>query len=204
MTSQPQPPESGHHADNSKQAIKLAIDLGPLLVFFAVYMKFGIFWATGVLMLTTVLSMVASRLLLGRISPTLVMTTVLVVGFGALTLWFNDPSFIKVKPTIIYLLFAAALFGGHIVNKPVLPLLLGEALQLSDTGWRVLSVRWAVFFLALAGLNELIWRNFSEATWASFKVFGFLPLTVIFFATQLGFISRHQIVSADKTNKTAQ
>ncbi|MEZ5849766.1 MAG: septation protein A [Hyphomicrobiaceae bacterium] len=203
MTSQQQPPETGHSAEGSKQAIKLAIDLGPLLVFFAVYMKLGIFWATGVLMVATVLSMVASRIFLGRISPTLVITTVLVVGFGALTLWFNDPKFIKLKPTIIYLMFAAALIGGHVMKKPVLPLLLGEALQLTQDGWRVLSLRWAVFFVALAALNEVVWRNFSEATWASFKVFGFLPLTILFFATQLGFIARHQLVATDTTDKSA-
>lgn len=203
MTSQPQLPETSQPSGDTRQVIKLAIDLGPLLVFFIVYMKLGIFWATGVLMVVTVLSMLASRILLGRISPTLVITTILVVGFGALTLWFNDPRFIKLKPTIIYLMFAAALFGGAVVNKPVLRHLLGEAMQLTDAGWRILSIRWAIFFLALAALNELIWRNFSEATWASFKVFGFLPLTVIFFATQLGFIARHQAASSE-TDKRAR
>ena len=177
--------------------IKVALDLAPLLIFFAVYLTLGIYWATGVLMVTTVASLIASRVLLGHVSATLVLTTALVLGFGALTLWFNDPRFIKVKPTIVYLLFAAVLAGGNLLGKPTLQLLLGSALKLTELGWRKLSWRWAGFCLALAALNEIIWRNFSEATWASFKVFGFLPLTMIFFALQIGFIHRHQIPSGE-------
>jgi intracellular septation protein len=177
-----------------KQLVKMGIDLAPLLVFFAVYMIHGIYWATGALMVATVASMIASWLLVGHISATLIVTTALVVGFGALTLSFNDPRFIKMKPTIVNLLFAGFLFGGLLLKRPVLQYILGEALRLTDVGWRKLSLRWACFFLAMAALNEIVWRNFSEATWASFKVFGILPLTLGFAVLQLGLMRRYEEV----------
>jgi len=175
-----------------RQGLKLAIDLAPLLVFFAAYVAFGIYWATGILMVATLVSLIASRKMLGHISPTLMVTTALVLGFGALTLLFIDARFLKMKPTIVNLLFAAFLFGGLLLRRPVLQLLLGEALRLTDEGWRKLTVRWAVFFLALAALNEVVWRNFSEATWASFKVFGILPLTLAFAVLQIGLMRRYE------------
>lgn len=195
-------PPSAPAADQ-RQMIKLAIDLGPLLVFFGAYMFGGIYWATGALMASMLVSLVASRVVLGHISPTMIATAVLVIGFGAMTLWLQDPRFIKMKPTIINLLFAAVLLGGLVVGKPFLKLLLGEALRLTDEGWRLLTWRWALFFIALAVLNEVIWRNLSEPTWASFKVFGILPLTMVFFALQLGLIRRHSPESADTTDKSA-
>jgi intracellular septation protein len=175
-----------------KQLLKMGVDLAPLLVFFAVYLTLGIYWATGALMAATVASMIASWLMLGHISATLIVTTGLVVGFGALTLFFNDPRFIKMKPTIVNLLFAGFLFGGLLLKRPVLQYILGEALRLTDLGWRKLSLRWAFFFLAMAVLNEIVWRNFSEATWASFKVFGILPLTLGFAVLQLGLMRRYE------------
>lgn len=173
--------------------LKLAIDLAPLLAFFAAYMALGIYWATGILMAATVVSLVASRRLLGKISPTLIVTTALVLGFGALTFLFNDARFIKMKPTIVNLLFAAFLFAGLLLRRPVLQLLLGEALRLTDEGWRKLTLRWAFFFLVLAATNEIVWRNFSEATWASFKVFGILPLTLGFAVLQIGLMRRYAL-----------
>ncbi len=175
-----------------KQLLKMGVDLAPLLVFFAVYLTLGIYWATGALMAATVASMIASWLMLGHISATLIVTTGLVVGFGALTLFFNDPRFIKMKPTIVNLLFAGFLFGGLLLKRPVLQYILGEALRLTDLGWRKLSLRWAFFFLALAVLNVIVWRYFSEATWASFKVFGILPLTLGFAVLQLGLMRRYE------------
>lgn len=191
---------AGQPALASKQVLKLAIDLLPLLAFFAVYMAFGIQPATAVLMAASVIAMIASRILLGHISAALFVSTVLVLGFGALTLFFNDPSFIKIKPTFVYLLFAAALFGGLLLGKPMLQSLLGEALRLTGEGWSKLSVRWGFFFVAMAGLNEIVWRNFTETAWASFKVFGFLPLTVLFFAAQYRLIEKYKV--ADKPDAT--
>ncbi|MGE0701096.1 MAG: septation protein A [Hyphomicrobiaceae bacterium] len=188
---------------DKKQWIKLAIDLGPLLVFFGAYLLGGIYWATGALMLAMVVAVAVSRLVLGHISPALLATTLLVEGFGAMTLWLHDPSFIKMKPTIINLIFAAVLMGGLVAGKPFLKMLLGEALRLTETGWRLLTIRWALFFLALAGLNEVVWRNMSETTWASFKVFGILPLTMIFFALQFGLIRKHTLDVSGSGEKSA-
>jgi intracellular septation protein len=182
---------------DSKQLAKVLVDLAPLLVFFGAYLAAGIYWATAALMAATVISMIASKLWLGRISATLVMTTVLVVGFGGLTLWLNDPSFIKMKPTMINLLFAVVLAGGLLMGRNLLQLLLGEAFRLTELGWRLLTYRWIGFFVALAVLNEIVWRNFSEGAWASFKVFGILPITVVFAMLQIGLIQRHSLESAD-------
>jgi len=117
---------------------------------------------------------------------------VLVVVFGGLTFLLDDPRFIMVKPTIINLGFAGILFGGLILRRTLLKMLFGEAFNLTEEGWRKLSLRWALFFLTLAGLNEVVWRNFSEATWVNFKVFGILPLTLVFAMAQIGLIKRHE------------
>lgn len=183
----------------SKQVAKMILDLAPLLIFFAAYMATDIYVATAVLMTATVVSMIVSRLWLGHISVTLILTTVLVVGFGALTLWLNDPSFIKMKPTMVNLLFAGALGAGLFTGRNFLQLLLGQAFRLTEEGWRKLTYRWIGFFLAMAVLNEIVWRNFSEATWASFKVFGILPITIIFAMLQVGLIQRHGIENTDNT-----
>lgn len=181
---------------DSKQAFKLLVDLAPLVIFFIAYLFAGIYWATGVLMVATVISMLVSKFVLGHVSATLIVTTVLVVGFGALTLWLNDPRFIKMKPTMVNVLFAVVLTGGLMMGRNFLQLLLGEAFHLTETGWRKLTYRWIGFFLVLALLNEIVWRNFSETAWASFKVFGILPITIVFAMLQIGLIQRH---SLDKT-----
>jgi intracellular septation protein len=181
---------------DSKQMGKLILDLAPLLVFFVVYMASDIYVATGALMAATVISMIVSRLWLRHISATLVMTTVLVVGFGALTLWLNDARFIKMKPTIVNLLFAVVLGGGLLAGRNFLQLLLGQAFQLTREGWRKLTYRWIGFFLAMAVLNEIVWRNFSEGAWASFKVFGILPITILFAMLQVGLIQRYGLEKA--------
>jgi len=186
-------------AADSKQFGKLILDLAPLLAFFAAYMASNIYAATAVLMAATVISMIVSRIWLRHISATLVLTTVLVVAFGALTLWLNDPRFIKMKPTMVNLLFAVALGGGLLTGRNLLQLLLGQAFHLTEEGWRKLTYRWIGFFLGMAVLNELVWRNFSEATWASFKVFGILPITIIFAMLQVGLIQRYAAEKADDT-----
>jgi intracellular septation protein len=189
-------------AADSKQLAKMVLDLAPLLIFFAAYMASDIYVATGVLMAATVVSMIVSRLWLGHISATLILTTVLVVGFGALTLWLNDPRFIKMKPTMVNLLFAVALGGGLLTGRNFLKLLLGQAFQLTEEGWRKLTYRWIGFFLAMAVLNEIVWRNFSETTWASFKVFGILPLTIVFAMLQVGLMQRHGAEKPKDTQAT--
>jgi len=181
-----------HVQASARPFLKLLIELGPLVAFFLVYSRAGIYWATGVLMVATVLSLVASRTIFGRLLAMPVVTAVLVVVFGGLTFWLDDPRFIKIKPTIINLLFAGVLIGGLITRRPLLKMLFGEAFNLTEEGWRKLSVRWTMFFLVLAALNEVVWRNFSEAAWVNFKVFGILPLTLVFAMAQIGLIKRHE------------
>lgn len=186
-------------AGEANPLLKLLIDFGPLVVFFAVYYgveryrpEAGIYWATGVLMVATVAALIASRLLLGRFSVPPLVTAVLVAVFGALTIWLQDPRFIMIKPTIIYLLFVGVLAFGLVTRRPLLKLVMGEALQLTDEGWRKLTFRWLVFFAAMALLNEIVWRNFSQPVWVTFKAWGFLPLTLIFAVAQVGLIRRYE------------
>lgn len=175
-----------------EQYMKLAIDLGPLAVFLVVWLARDIKWATGAIMAASLIAMIVSSRLLGRISTALIVTTALIVAFGGLTLLLDDPRFIQMKPTIVYLLFAAALGLGHILRRPMLKLLLGEALRLTDEGWRQLSLRWAGFFLVMAILNEIVRHFFSEAVWVGFKVGGFPLLTVVFLVMQSPLLTRHQ------------
>jgi intracellular septation protein len=172
--------------------VKLLIDLGPLLAFFVAYGRAGIYWATGVLMLATLAALLASWRLLGRVTAVPLLTAILVVVFGGLTFYLDDPSFIKLKPTIINLLFAGVLVVGLLTDRPLLKVLLGEAFRLTEEGWRKLTVRWALFFFALAILNEVVWRNFSESAWVNFKVFGIVPLTILFALAQLPLLKRYE------------
>jgi intracellular septation protein len=185
-------PEAG------QSSAKLLIDFGPLLAFFITYYiagryqpELGIYWATGVLMAATVVALAASRLLLGRFSLPPLVTAALVVVFGGLTIWLQDPSFVMMKPTFINLLFAGVLAYGLVTGRPLLKLVMGEALKLTDEGWHKLSMRWLGFFVTMAALNEVVWRNFSQPTWVNFKV-GLLPLTLLFAVAQVGLIRRHE------------
>jgi intracellular septation protein len=179
---------------------KLLIDFGPLVAFFLTYYfverlqpEAGIYWATGVLMAATLTALAASRLLLGRFSLPPLITAALVVVFGGLTIWLKDPRFVMMKPTIINLIFAGVLAFGLVSGRPLLKLVMGEALRLTDEGWQKLTVRWFVFFLALALLNEVVWRNFSQPTWVTFKAWGILPLTFLFAVAQVGLIKRYEV-----------
>ncbi|PPD30060.1 MAG: septation protein A [Hyphomicrobium sp.] len=176
----------------SPHLAKLLIELGPLLAFVATYWAFGIYPATAILMVSTVFSLVASKLLLGKIAPMPIATAVIVCVFGGLTFWLNDPSFIKMKPTIVNLLFAGILGGGLLMGKPLIKYLFGEQLQLTDAGWHQLTIRWVLFFISMAALNEVVWRNTSEATWVNFKLFGLLPISIAFAVAQVGLIKKHQ------------
>jgi intracellular septation protein len=173
-------------------SIKLLIELGPLLAFLVTLVIADIKWATGVLMVAVILALIASWHVFGRILAVPVVTAILVIVFGGLTLWLNDTRFIKVKPTIVNLLFAGALLVGLVLRRPFLKTLLGEAFNLTEEGWRKLTVRWIFFFLALAGLNEIVWRNFSDTAWGTFKAVGIISLTLIFAMAQIGLIKRHE------------
>jgi intracellular septation protein len=189
----------GHEVSSSSgqkhAAIKFVVEIGPLIAFFIAYAKLGIFWATGTIMVATLISLAVSILVFKKISPVPLVTAGIVCIFGGLAFWFNDPRFFYVKPTIINLLFAAVLAAGLFTGRPLIKTLLGDQVHLTDEGWRKLSIRWLVFFVALAGLNEVMWRCFSESTWATFKVFGILPLTMVFAVAQVGLLRRHEQVS---------
>ncbi len=159
------------------KANRFLLDIGPLIIFFAAFKFAGILWATGLFMGAMVLALGFSWLTEKRLRIMPVITLVLVLFFGGLTLYFKDSTFIKMKPTAIYLLFAMALGGGAAFGQYYLKVVFDGAFEMPDSVWRILSWRWTGFFLALAVLNEAIWRNFSESTWVNFKVFGLLPLT---------------------------
>lgn len=184
-------------AQQPHQFWKLLIELGPLVVFFTINSRAGIFWGTGAFMVATLISLTASRLLLGRVPIMPLVSGVFVLVFGGLTLWLQDELFIKMKPTIVNSLFASILLGGLAFGQPLLRYPFGDAFSLTDEGWRKLTFRWALFFIFLAILNEVIWRSFSTDFWISFKVWGVMPLTMIFAIAQLGLIQRHSEEKAD-------
>jgi len=177
--------------------VKLSLDLGPLLIFFGAYSRAGIMTGTAAFMVATVAALVIGYALTRRIAILPLATAVIVLVFGALTLVFENELFIKLKPTIIYGLFASVLFGGLVFGRPLLKPLLGIMVHLDEAAWRVLTLRWAWFFVLCAVLNEMVWRNFSTDTWVTFKVFGFTPLTIAFALAQMPFIHRHKL--ADHT-----
>lgn len=184
----PKDPEQGKQEN---PVLRLVLDLGPLLLFFGINAYYGIFVATAVFMVAIVIALAVSRILTGQFAKMPLVTAVFVIVFGGLTLYLQDETFIKIKPTIIYLLFAGILLGGLAVKRVFLRSLLGEAFDLNDEGWRKLTWRWVWFFVFLAALNEVVWRSFSTDVWVSFKVFGLLPLTLIFAAFQVGLLQKH-------------
>jgi intracellular septation protein len=176
---------------SSKPLLKLLLEMGPLGVFFLANSYKGIFWGTGAFMVATVIALTTSRALTGRIPIMPMVSGVFVLVFGGLTLLLQDELFIKMKPTIVNVLFAGILFGGLAYDQPLLKILFGEVFRLREPGWRVLTFRWACFFVCLALLNEVIWRSFSTDFWVSFKVFGIMPLTFAFALAQVGLLKRY-------------
>ena len=180
--------------------LKFALELGPLAAFFIAYAKLGIYVATGALMVCVVASLVVSYALLRRVPIMPLVTAVIVVIFGSLTLFFHNETLIKIKPTALYLMFAAALFGGMALKKPLLPVLFDAAFSITDEGWRKLTYRWAFFFVALAVLNEIVWRTQSTDFWVGFKTFGVLPMTVLFGLAQAPLIMRYETKDAAESD----
>lgn len=173
--------------------LKLALEFGPLVIFFVTNSKFGIFTGTGVFMVATVISLIASRIILKKIPVMPLVTACFVLVFGALTLYLHDDMFIKIKPTVINLLFAISLVGGLFFGRSLMKILLGDVIKLQDEGWRKLTVRWAGFFLFLAILNEILWRGFSTETWIAYKTFGVIPITFLFMMAQIGLLQKYQL-----------
>jgi intracellular septation protein len=172
-------------------ALKLVLDLGPLLIFFAANSRFGIFAATGAFMAAIVIALGIAYALTRHLPVMPLVTAIVVVVFGTLTLVLHDELFIKVKPTIIYVLFGGVLLVGLAFGKSLLGVVFDSVFHLTQDGWRKLTLRWALFFLVLAVLNEIVWRTQTTDVWVSFKVFGVVPLTFLFAALQYPLLTKY-------------
>lgn len=194
--------------------MKQLLEFGPLLLFFGVYyladQETAFFTATAVLVVASVITLGISRFMFGTVPMMPLVSTGLIVIFGGLTLALQDKTFVKMKPTIVYVLFAAILLIGLYLKKPFIKYVIGQAIQMRDTGWTALTYRWIGFFIFMALLNEVVWRSFSESLWVNFKVFGALPLTLIFGMCQIPLMQRHgfelvpeNAAEADSTDKNS-
>ena len=172
-------------------ALRLALDIGPLALFFIANGRWGIFAATGCFVAAVLGATAVAYLSNGRVPLMTVISAVIVVVFGGLTLLLHDDLFIKLKPTIIYLLFGGVLLGGLLAGKSLLAVVFDSVFELTEAGWRKLTLRWALFFLVLAVLNEVVWRTQSTDLWVDFKVFVVLPLTLAFGALQYPLITKY-------------
>jgi intracellular septation protein len=183
--------------------LKPAIDYGPLAVFFASYVTLGLMAATAALIAASLIALPVAWLLERRVPLVPLITAAIVVVFGGLTLWLQDETFIKMKPTIVQAVFALVLLGGLAVGRPLLKPLLGPVMPpMSERAWRQFTLRYALFFVAMAGLNELVWRTQSTDFWVTFKVFGITALALLFFASQLPFLTRHARRAQDQAEST--
>ena len=171
--------------------LKLVLDIGPLVLFFAANAKFGIYAATGIFMTAVLIALAVSYALTRHIAIMPLVTAVIVLVFGSLTIVLHNDLFIKLKPTIIYVLFGGTLLGGLAFGKSFIGILFDSVLDLTEEGWRKLTWRWGLFFLALAIVNEIVWRNFSTDFWVSFKLFGVVPLTFLFGALQYPLLMKY-------------
>ncbi|HVY02419.1 MAG TPA: septation protein A [Caulobacterales bacterium] len=186
----PKPKKRGAH--------EILIDFGPVAVFMVSYNLIhrarpdeAIFYATGLFMAATLAALAYSFFVQKRVPPMLLITAVVVGVFGGLTIWLHNPVFVKMKPTVINLLFAAAIFGGLLFKQNVLKILLQATFDLPERIWTIFAVRYGFFFIFLAGLNEFIWRTFSESFWVNFKLIGVLTITILFGLAQIPLIGKH-------------
>ena len=175
--------------------MKQLFEFFPLIVFFAVYYKSDkdLYLSIAAVIVATLISLVALYIKERKVSTMMLVSTVILIVFGGLSIFLKNEIFFKMKPTIINLLFALILYGGMLIRKLLLKILLGAALKLEEEGWRILTYRWIGFFIALAILNEIVWRTQSTDIWVNFKVFAILPITFIFTMTQFPLIKKYQI-----------
>lgn len=175
---------------------KLATELGPLIVFFAVNAKFNLFAATGAFMVAIVAAIIASYVVTKHVPIMALVTGAVVLVFGTLTLVLHDETFIKMKPTIVYALFAAVLGGGLLFGRSFIAIMFDQVFNLTPQGWRILTLRWTLFFVAMAILNEVVWRTQSTDFWVGFKAFGVLPLIMAFAVSQMPLVKRYHLEPA--------
>jgi len=183
---------------------KVATELGPLLVFFVANARFNLFVATGAFMVAIVAAILASYWVTRHVPIMALVTAIIVLVFGTLTLVLHDETFIKLKPTIIYALFAAVLGGGLLFGRSFIAILFDQVFNLTPQGWRILTLRWALFFLGMAVLNEVVWRTQSTDFWVSFKVFGVVPLTMLFAMAQVPLTKRYHLEPASLETSEAE
>lgn len=178
----------------NKSTIKFITDFGPLLIFFIFYKKYGMQEAILPLIIATTISIAVIYLTEKKVPTMPLISGILVAGFGGLTIYFNDKTFFYMKPTIINLLFAIALLYGKLILKTsLLKKVIGTNLKLTDEGWNILTDRWIYFFIFIAFLNEFVWRTQTEDLWVQFKVFGMIPITIIYTFFQISIINKHRI-----------
>ncbi len=181
------------------QAIKTATELGPIGLFLGAYYLYDLFVATGVIIVTTLVGLAISYYYERKLPAMPLVTAVVVTVFGGLTLYLKDDTFIKMKPTIIYALFSAALFAGLMMGKSFVQVLFGSVWKLDQDGWHKLTWRLVAFFLIMAAANEVVWRNYSTELWVNIKVFGFTGATFVFFLLQMGLFSKHALKTEDES-----
>jgi intracellular septation protein len=173
------------------QGLKLALDFAPLVAFFAAYKMGGVYWATGIIIALTIVSLIVGYVMTGKVAKFPLFSGILITVMGGLTLYLQNDMFVKMKPTAANLIFAGLLGGGLMSHRMFLKDLLGSAIDMPEAAWRSLTWRWVIFFLVLAGLNEYVWRTMSEATWVNFKVFGLMGLTAVFAFANAPFMAKH-------------
>ena len=183
-----------------KAYIKLFFEVIPLMVFFLVNSYYGIYQATLYFMIASIIAIPIAWYIDKKIPWMPIVTGIFILFFGGLTLFFNDENFIKFKPTIINITFATILLVGLKYNKLFLRMAMSRAFNLTDSTWRKLTLRWSLFFILLALINEIVWRTQSTDFWVSFKVFGILPLTLIFAVFQLPLITKDSNLEKNKLN----
>ncbi|MES2214689.1 MAG: septation protein A [Pseudomonadota bacterium] len=177
--------------------LKLLLEFGPLVVFFATYKYSDIFFATMLMVGVTAVSLLISYMIDKRLSmPLLISGSVLLIS-GSITLFSGNPMYIKMKPTIVYSVFCLTLAVGFLYRKPLVKHILGSAFAMEDVHWLTLSKRFALYFLIMAIINEVVWRNYSESFWVNFKVFGAVPITFVFILMQLPFLRRHSTLKLE-------
>ncbi len=172
--------------------LKLLLECGPIVIFFATYKSADIFKATLLMVITTCISLCISYMIDKKISLPLLISGIILLISGILTLVIGDPKYIKMKPTIVYIIFGFALYIGYVKKQPLMKPILSSVWQMDDYHWLVFSMRFAYYFFSMALVNEYVWRNYSEKHWVNFKVFGMLPITLVFLLIQLPFLLRNQ------------
>lgn len=203
-----QPSQQPSETEKHNPMLKMVLELGPLLVFFFGNLRAEwlakqfpaltavggpLFIATALFMAATVLSLIVSKIVFKHLPIMPFVSGIVVVIFGSLSIWLQDETFIKMKPTIVNSLFGVVLLGGLLFGRSLLGYVFNAAFQLDDEGWKKLTLRWGIFFLFLAVLNEAVWRNFSDAVWVNFKVWGTMPITIIFTLAQMPLIMKHSL-----------